>query len=58
MRNGIQPYISGVDFIELRAPGGYGPDVLVVDVPPSEMAPHFQYGWEQKDKDRVTFNAP
>lgn len=58
VRNGIQPYISGVDFIELAAPGGNGPDVLVVDVPPSEMAPHFQYGWEQKDKDRVTFNAP
>ncbi|MER6374046.1 ATP-binding protein [Streptomyces mirabilis] len=58
VRNGIQPYISGVDFIDLPAPGGNGPDVLVVDVPPSEMAPHFQYGWEQKDKDRVTFNAP
>lgn len=58
LRNGIQPYISGVDFIELTAPGGSGPDGLVVDVPPSEMAPHFQYGWEQKDKDRVTFNAP
>jgi hypothetical protein len=58
VRNGIQPFISGVDFIELPAPGGTGPDFLVVDVPPSEMAPHFQYGWEQKDKDRVTFNAP
>lgn len=58
VRNGIQPYISGVDFIELPAPGGNGPDVLVVDVPPSEMAPHFQYGWESKDKDRATFNAP
>ncbi|MWA14595.1 AlbA family DNA-binding domain-containing protein [Streptomyces sp. BA2] len=58
VRNGIQPYISGVDFIELPAPGGGGPDFLVVDIPPSEMAPHFQYGWEQKDKDRVTFNAP
>jgi hypothetical protein len=22
------------------------------------MAPHLQYGWEDKDKDRVTFNAP
>ncbi|WP_329054786.1 hypothetical protein OG873_36190 [Streptomyces violaceus] len=32
--------------------------MLVVDVPPSGTAPHFQYGWEQKDKDRVTFNAP
>ncbi|MFE6284592.1 helix-turn-helix domain-containing protein [Streptomyces sp. NPDC057877] len=58
VRNGIQPYVSGVDFIELPAPGGSGPDILVVDIPPSEMAPHFQYGWEQKDKDRVTFNAP
>ncbi|MGV9942390.1 AlbA family DNA-binding domain-containing protein [Streptomyces sp. NPDC003401] len=58
VRNGIQPYISGIDFIELPAPGDGGRDVLVVDVPPSEMAPHFQYGWENKDKDRVTFNAP
>ncbi|MDH6222794.1 hypothetical protein [Streptomyces pseudovenezuelae] len=58
VRNGIQPYISGIDFIELPDPSGNGPDVLVVDVPPSEMAPHFQYGWESKDKDRVTFNAP
>lgn len=58
VRNGIQPHISGVDFIALPAPGDSGPDVLVVDVPPSEMAPHFQYGWEQKDKDRTTFNAP
>ncbi|MGC5346906.1 hypothetical protein [Streptomyces sp. DT171] len=32
--------------------------MLVVDVPPSEMAPHFQYGWEAKGKDRVAFNAP
>ncbi|ELS59010.1 AlbA family DNA-binding domain-containing protein [Streptomyces viridochromogenes] len=58
IRNGIQPYISGIDIIPLPAPGGAGPDVLVVDVPPSEMAPHFQYGWEAKDKDRATFNAP
>ncbi|MFJ3981340.1 AlbA family DNA-binding domain-containing protein [Streptomyces fungicidicus] len=58
IRNGIQPFISGIDFIPLPAPGDGGPDVLVVDVPPSEMAPHFQYGWEAKDKDRVTFNAP
>ncbi|WP_328978419.1 ATP-binding protein [Streptomyces canus] len=58
VRNGIQPYISGIDVIELPAPGDGGEDVLVVDVPPSEMAPHFQYGWEDKDKDRVTFNAP
>ncbi|MGW0423274.1 AlbA family DNA-binding domain-containing protein [Streptomyces sp. NPDC003015] len=58
VRNGVQPYISGVDFIALRAPRGDAPDVLVVDVPSSEMAPHFQYGWEQKDRDRVTFNAP
>ncbi|WP_229697655.1 AlbA family DNA-binding domain-containing protein [Streptomyces lasiicapitis] len=58
VHSGIQPYISGVDVIRLPAPGGEGPDVLVIDVPPSEMAPHFQYGWEQKDKGRVTFNAP
>ncbi|WP_237539756.1 MULTISPECIES: ATP-binding protein [unclassified Streptomyces] len=58
VRNGIQPYISGVNFIELPAPDGSGPDVLIIDVPSSEMAPHFQYGREQKDKDRATFNAP
>ncbi|WP_019065421.1 AlbA family DNA-binding domain-containing protein [Streptomyces prunicolor] len=58
MRNVIQPYISEVDFLELTAPGGNGPDILVVDIPPSEMAPHFQYGWESRDKDRATFNAP
>src|SRR4051812_37597158 len=28
VRTGIQPYISGVDFIELSVPGGGGPDVL------------------------------
>jgi AcrR family transcriptional regulator len=27
LHNGVQPYISGVDFIELAAPGGGGPDV-------------------------------
>lgn len=58
VRNGIQPFISGISFLRLRHPGQSGPDLLVVDVPPSETAPHFQYGWEQKDKDRVTFNAP
>ncbi len=44
--------------MSLAAPNGDGPDFLVVDVPPSEMAPHFMYGWEQKDKDRLAFNAP
>ncbi|MFJ6486683.1 MULTISPECIES: AlbA family DNA-binding domain-containing protein [unclassified Streptomyces] len=58
LRNGVQPYLSGVDIIPLPAPGGGGPDFLIVDVTPSELAPHFQYGWEQKDKDRATFNAP
>jgi hypothetical protein len=58
VRTRIQPYISGVDLIPLPAPGGSGPDVLVVDVPASELAPHFQYGWQDKDKDRATFNAP
>lgn len=58
LRNGIQPYLSGIDIIPLPAPGGGGPDFLIVDVTPSELAPHFQYGWEQKDKDRATFNAP
>ncbi len=58
VRNGVQPFISGVAFLRLRHPDGKGPDVLVVDVPPSATDPHFQYGWEQKDKDRVTFNAP
>ncbi|MFE9847154.1 AlbA family DNA-binding domain-containing protein [Streptomyces goshikiensis] len=58
LRNGIQPYLSGVEIIPLPAPGGGGPDFLIVDVAPSELAPHFQYGWEQKDKDRATFNAP
>ncbi|MFJ2651582.1 helix-turn-helix domain-containing protein [Streptomyces sp. NPDC087420] len=57
LRNAIQPYVPGVDLVPLPAPDG-GLDVLVVDVPPSESAPHFQYGWEQKDKDRATFNAP
>ncbi|MEU0001858.1 ATP-binding protein [Streptomyces microflavus] len=57
MRNAVQPYVSGVELVPLHAPDG-GLDVLVVDIPPSESAPHFQYGWEQKDKDRVTFNAP
>src|SRR5690606_5155856 len=37
---------------------GSGKDTLVVDVPASEMAPHFLYGWQQKDKDKTTFNAP
>ncbi|SFL69241.1 AlbA family DNA-binding domain-containing protein [Streptomyces pini] len=58
VRTGIQPYVSGVDIIPLSDPDGAGPDLLVVDVAPSDTAPHFQYGWEQRDKDRATFNAP
>ncbi|MET8676102.1 ATP-binding protein [Streptomyces sp. NPDC004647] len=58
LTNSVQPYIAGVDFVPLPSPAGDGLDLLVVDVPQSEMAPHFHSGWEQRDKDRATFNAP
>jgi hypothetical protein len=57
LRVHLQPTVSGV-YLKLAAPDGGGKDILVVDVPASEMAPHFLYGWQQKDKDKTTFNAP
>jgi hypothetical protein len=53
-----QPTVSGVSYLMLPATDGSGKDVLVVDIPASETAPHFLYGWQQKDKDKTTFNAP
>ncbi|UXY32173.1 AlbA family DNA-binding domain-containing protein [Streptomyces sp. HUAS TT20] len=58
LRVHLQPTVSGVSYLPLPATDGSGKDVLVVDVPASEMAPHFLYGWQQKDKDKTTFNAP
>ncbi|MFF5759980.1 ATP-binding protein [Streptomyces longwoodensis] len=58
LRVHLQPTVSGVSYLKLPATDGSGKDLLVVDVPASEMAPHFLYGWQQKDKDRTTFNAP
>ncbi|MFK4799324.1 helix-turn-helix domain-containing protein [Streptomyces sp. MPA0124] len=58
LRVHLQPTVSGVNYLKLLATDGSGKDVLVVDVPASEMAPHFLYGWQQKDKDKTTFNAP
>ncbi|MGW5442729.1 AlbA family DNA-binding domain-containing protein [Streptomyces asiaticus] len=58
LRVHLQPTVSGVSYLKLPATDGSDKDVLVVDVPASEMAPHFLYGWQQKDKDKTTFNAP
>ncbi|MGF0168826.1 AlbA family DNA-binding domain-containing protein [Streptomyces koyangensis] len=58
LRVHLQPTVSGVSYLKLPATDGSGKDTLVVDVPASEMAPHFLYGWQQKDKDKTTFNAP
>ncbi|MCF0090006.1 MULTISPECIES: ATP-binding protein [unclassified Streptomyces] len=58
LRVHLQPTVSGVSYLKLPATDGSGKDLLVVDVPASEMAPHFLYGWQQKDKDKTTFNAP
>ncbi|MEV4454124.1 AlbA family DNA-binding domain-containing protein [Streptomyces mirabilis] len=58
LRVHLQPTVSGVNYLELPATDGSGKDVLVVDIPASETAPHFLYGWQQKDKDKATFNAP
>jgi hypothetical protein len=58
LRVHLQPTVSGVSYLELPATDGSGKDVLVVDIPASETAPHFLYGWQQKDKDKTTFNAP
>jgi hypothetical protein len=58
LRVHLQPAVSGVSYVKLPATDGTGKDILVVDVPASEMAPHFLYGWQQKDKDKTTFNAP
>ncbi|MEU9405149.1 ATP-binding protein [Streptomyces sp. NPDC048281] len=58
LRVHLQPTVSGVSYLKLPATDGTGKDILVVDIPASEVAPHFLYGWQQKDKDRTTFNAP
>ncbi|ATW48243.1 AlbA family DNA-binding domain-containing protein [Streptomyces peucetius] len=58
LRVHLQPTVSGVSYLKLPATDSSGKDILVVDVPASEMAPHFLYGWQQKDKDKTTFNAP
>ncbi|TLQ38954.1 AlbA family DNA-binding domain-containing protein [Streptomyces marianii] len=58
LRVHLQPTVSGVSYVKLPATDGSGKDILVVDIPASEMAPHFLYGWQQKDKDKTTFNAP
>ncbi|MFF5546689.1 AlbA family DNA-binding domain-containing protein [Streptomyces olivaceoviridis] len=58
LRVHLQPVVTGVSYLRLPATDGSGKDVFVVDVPASETAPHFLYGWQQKDKDKTTFNAP
>jgi hypothetical protein len=55
LRVHLQPTVSGVSYLMLPTTDGSGKDVLVVDIPASETAPHFLYGWQQKDK--TTFNA-
>ncbi|WP_329595992.1 ATP-binding protein [Streptomyces pseudovenezuelae] len=58
LRVHLQPVVTGVSYLRLPATDGSGRDVFVVDVPASETAPHFLYGWQQKDMDKTTFNAP
>ncbi|MER5466873.1 ATP-binding protein [Streptomyces sp. NPDC002668] len=55
IRNHVQPYLSGLDFITLS---DGSTSVLVVDVPASSMAPHHVYGTAAKDKDQQAAVVP
>ncbi len=55
IRNHVQPYLQDLDIFELS---DGTKTVLVVDVPASEMAPHFVYGTAQRDKEQQAAVVP
>ncbi|AJE38689.1 AlbA family DNA-binding domain-containing protein [Streptomyces nodosus] len=55
IRNHVQPYLPDLDIFELS---DGTKTVLVVDVPASELAPHFVYGTAAKDKDQQAAVVP
>ncbi|GGU66976.1 AlbA family DNA-binding domain-containing protein [Streptomyces lavendofoliae] len=55
IRNHVQPYLPDLDIFELT---DGTKTVLVVDVPASEMAPHFVYGGAARDKEQQTAVVP
>ncbi|CAM5578662.1 hypothetical protein STENM327S_05939 [Streptomyces tendae] len=54
-RNHVQPYLPDLDILELT---DRTKTVLVVDVPASEMAPHFVYGGAARDKEQQAAVVP
>ncbi|MBY8864519.1 AlbA family DNA-binding domain-containing protein [Streptomyces sennicomposti] len=57
VRNHVQPYLPDLTFTTLTSPDG-ATSVLVIDVPPSHMAPHHVYGTAAKDKDQQAAVVP
>ncbi|MGW1550268.1 AlbA family DNA-binding domain-containing protein [Streptomyces sp. NPDC002346] len=55
IRNHVQPYLPDLDIFELT---DGTQTVLVVDVPASEMAPHFVYGTAGRDKEQQAAVVP
>jgi hypothetical protein len=55
IRNHVQPYLPDLDMFELS---DGTKTVLVVDVPASEMAPHFVYGTAGRDKEQQAAVVP
>jgi predicted HTH transcriptional regulator len=55
IRNHVQPYLPDLDILELT---DGTKTVLVVDVPASEMAPHFVYGGAARDKEQQAVVVP
>ena len=55
IRNHVHPYLPDLDILELS---DGTKTVLVVDVPASEMAPHFVYGTAARDKEQQAAVVP
>lgn len=57
LRAHTQPFVGGVDIYPLPSDDG-AQAVLVVDVPASPMAPHFELGTSSRDKEQQAFAVP
>ncbi|WP_167455461.1 AlbA family DNA-binding domain-containing protein [Streptomyces tirandamycinicus] len=57
IRNHVQPYLPDVTFTTLTSPDR-ALSFLVIDIPPSPMAPHHVYGTAAKDKDQQAAVVP
>ncbi|MGO4583989.1 helix-turn-helix domain-containing protein [Arthrobacter sp. 2RAF6] len=57
LNNRVRPYVDGVTFYELKESDGERL-LLIVDVPASEVAPHFIYGTAEKEKNQRTAVIP